>query len=92
MAGPHSSSHRQRRWCLTHLQFFDHYYNKITLGGNILDNFGVIQSPNTDGRFYYDDVIVNDVRIGPVYFSTLASFQGGGDVTSPSSPTGLSVM
>ena len=50
------------------LVHFDHYYNKITLGGN--RRTGVTTS-DVDGRFWIDDFIVNGSRIGPSYFQLL---------------------
>ncbi|HAM36055.1 MAG TPA: hypothetical protein DCP85_09050, partial [Elusimicrobia bacterium] len=62
---------------------FDHYYNKITLGGNRRTG---TTSSHLDGRYWLDDFIVDDSRIGPTYFSTLAAFDGGKDTASPSAP------
>ena len=50
----------------------DHYYNKITLGGN-RRAVGTLSTAN-DGRFYYDDVIISGDRIGPSYFAALAAY------------------
>ncbi len=68
------------------LGFFDHYYNKVTLGGN--RRTGAVSS-NLDGRYWIDDFIIDDSRIGPNYFN---AYQSSSDVISPASPTGLSVM
>lgn len=74
---------------LTH---FDHYYNKITLGGNRRSCQSLpCPTDNTDGRYWIDDLIVNDQRIGPAYFSALALFRSP-DTTPPSAPTGLNVQ
>jgi len=44
---------------------FDHYYNKITLGGNRRTG---TSTSKTDGRYWIDDFIVHSSRIGPSYF------------------------
>ncbi|EKD58455.1 MAG: hypothetical protein ACD_56C00119G0002 [uncultured bacterium] len=67
------------------LGFFDHYYNKVTLGGN--RRMGA-SSSNLDGRYWIDDFIIDDSRIGPTYFN---AYQSSSDVIAPSSPSGLSV-
>ncbi|EKD58722.1 MAG: hypothetical protein ACD_56C00061G0004 [uncultured bacterium] len=72
-----------------HLNVFDHYYNKFVMGGNrgsLHDMIGGL-----DTRWWVDDIVINDSRIGPTYFSTLASFQGPADETAPAAPTGLGV-
>ena len=63
------------------LQHFDHLYNKVTLGGNILNGN---TTDSTDLRYYLDDVIIDgddDVptTIASTYFSTLASYTTGND-------------
>lgn len=62
---------------------FDHYYNKITLGGNRLcGNYGACPQ-GQDNRWYVDDLIVNKDRIGPKYFSMFLS---------PSAPQNLRLV
>jgi len=56
---------------------FDHYYNKIVLGGN--RRTGTATS-STDGRYWIDDFIVDGTRIAPTYFQLLAS---AADTTNP---------
>ncbi|AKM78024.1 TPA: hypothetical protein DDZ49_03555 [Candidatus Wolfebacteria bacterium] len=73
---------------LSKLVYFDHYYNKITLGGNRRTG---PSTSNTDGRYWVDDFIVDDARIGLKYFAALAASQGPVDGVAPSVPTGLSV-
>lgn len=54
------------------LVHFDHYFNKITLGGNrICNDYGRCPA-DEDNRYYVDDVIINKDRIGPTYFKLLA--------------------
>ncbi|OFZ84267.1 MAG: hypothetical protein A2603_15125 [Bdellovibrionales bacterium RIFOXYD1_FULL_55_31] len=48
---------------------FDHWINKIVLGGNRRSS-GTATS-TTDGRYYVDDFIINKSRIGPAYFQLL---------------------
>jgi len=50
------------------LVHFDHFYNKITLGGNRRTG---VASSGVDGRYWIDDFIVNGSRIGPTYFEML---------------------
>jgi len=50
------------------LTFFDHEYNKVTLGGNrICTGYGTCPE-GQDNRWYADDVIIHNDRIGPAYF------------------------
>jgi len=56
---------------------FDHYYNKIVLGGN--RRSGTATS-STDGRYWIDDFIVDGTRIAPTYFQLIASAT---DTTNP---------
>lgn len=67
---------------------FDHYYNKVVIGGNRL-GAGYHSDPgdSNENRFYVDDFIIHGSRIGPTYFSLL----GGGDET-PSAPSQLKVV
>ena len=53
------------------LFFFDHKMNKITIGGN---RYGAVDNQQDEGdslenRFYVDDFIVHQSRIGPTYFN-----------------------
>jgi hypothetical protein len=67
----HFSATGERR-----LNTFDHFYNKITLGGNRLC-LGYGQCPaGQDNRWYVDDVIINKDRIGPKYFSLFTKPSG----------------
>jgi len=50
---------------LLKLVHFDHYYNKITIGGNRRTG---PSTSKTDGRYWIDDFIVHSSRIGPSYF------------------------
>jgi len=63
---------------------FDHYYNKVTLGGN---RFGAGYDPDpgdsNENRFYVDDFIIHGQRIGPTYFSIL---NGQPQPNPPSAP------
>ena len=53
---------------------FDHYYNKVTLGGNRLCA-GYGRCPlGQDNRWFADDIIISDSRIGPSYFAALAAY------------------
>lgn len=70
------------------LKEFDHYYNKITLGGNRRTG---LSTSNTDGRYWIDDFIVNDGRVGPTYFTALNNFQNNPDLFAPSEPSSLNV-
>lgn len=70
------------------MNFFDHYYNKFVFGGNrICDGYGTCD-PNEDDRYYVDDLIIDDQRIGPTYFNLLNAIV---DATAPASPNGLNV-
>jgi hypothetical protein len=71
-----------------HLVHFDHYYNKFVFGGNRLTAAaGTVDG--LDARFWVDDLVINDSRIGPAYFSLLNSTA---DTTAPAAPTGLNVQ
>lgn len=59
----------ESRTGLNNNRLLDHYYNKITIGGN-LTRSGTAWSPET--RMYYDDFIINGSEIAPTYFSLLA--------------------
>lgn len=51
------------------LVYFDHYYNKVVLGGNrICTGYGACPA-GQDNRWYVDDFIINNSRIGLKYFS-----------------------
>ncbi|WP_431733394.1 Ig-like domain-containing protein [Geobacter sulfurreducens] len=63
------------------LLYFDHYYNKVVLGGNRLS--GATTTDINDGRYYVDDFIINENRIGPTYFQLLNSSPQGQDTTVP---------
>lgn len=52
---------------------FDHYYNKVTIGGNMIQEHADAATP--ENRFYVDDFIINDSRIGPKYFALLSGAQ-----------------
>jgi len=62
---------------LSKLVRFDHYYNKVTLGGN--RRTGTVTS-KTDGRYWIDDFVISGSMIGPTYFQLLAS---ASDTTNP---------
>ncbi|QVW33903.1 hypothetical protein KIP69_09860 [Geobacter sulfurreducens] len=50
---------------------FDHFFNKVTLGGNrICSGYGSCPE-GQDNRWYADDIIVHHDRIGPTYFKIL---------------------
>ena len=68
---------------------FDHYYNKVTLGGNRF-GAGYDQDPgdSDENRFYVDDFIIHGSRIGPRYFALRT---GAISPVPPSPPTGLKV-
>jgi len=58
---------------LNRLNFFEHRYNKVTLGGNrICAGYGTCPA-GQDNRWYADDVIIHHDRIGPSYFKLLAA-------------------
>ncbi|HJV66231.1 MAG TPA: Ig-like domain-containing protein [Geomonas sp.] len=71
----------------TNMVHFDHWINKMTLGGN--RRTGSTWTSTTDGRYFIDDVVVDGNRIGPKYFQLLAT---SADTTAPtatiSSPAG----
>lgn len=51
---------------------FDHRYNKVVLGGNrICSGYGSCPA-GQDNRWYIDDFIIHDSRIGSTYFRLLA--------------------
>ncbi|HJV66225.1 MAG TPA: hypothetical protein VJ550_10860 [Geomonas sp.] len=54
---------------------FDHWINKIVLGGNRRTRSQL--TSGTDGRFFIDDVIVDPGRIGPRYFQITRRFDSG---------------
>jgi len=56
------------------LTYFDHYYNKMVLGGNRRSTSGATGS--LDSRWWIDDLIIHGSRIGPTYFERLS---GRGD-------------
>lgn len=56
---------------------FDHYYNKIVLGGNRRTGS---TSTYVDGRYWIDDFIVDGNRIGPTYFQLISD---ASDTTAP---------
>ena len=65
------------------LTFFDHEYNKVTLGGNrICTGYGTCPD-GQDNRWYADDFIIHNDRIGPTYFSMKASGGTIADTTKP---------
>ncbi|UFS69144.1 Ig-like domain-containing protein [Geomonas sp. RF6] len=76
-----------------HLMYFDHFYNKITLGGNRLSGHGL--TGGLDSRWWIDDFIINGSRIGTTYFQLLSA-QGNADGTAPtasiSAPAGGSTV
>ena len=51
---------------------FDHYYNRVVLGGNRSLHTGDDAVIPDDTRAYIDDFIIDDKRIGPKYFDLLA--------------------
>ena len=86
------------------LVHFDHYYNKVTLGGNrICSGYGSCPE-GQDNRFYVDDFIIDDQAIASNYFSALSAYQAGdtststgdtgtGDTTTAvTAPTGLKII
>ena len=63
-----------------YLMHFDHFYNKLVLGGNRLSRSGATGS--LDSRWWIDDVIIHGSRIGQSYFKRLAAREKG-DMAAP---------
>lgn len=56
----------------TKIKQFDHYYNKVTLGGNRFGSgYDQDEGDSDENRFYVDDFIIDSSRIGPSYFALL---------------------
>ena len=52
------------------MRVFDHNYNKVTLGGNRIEDLA-----SEENRIYFDDFIVHGSSIGPTYFALLSGAQ-----------------
>ena len=62
---------------------FDHYYNKVIFGGNRLSTVDGIS--REENRFFIDDVIIDESRIGLKYFELLFS-NAGTEIVKPGAP------
>ena len=52
---------------------FNNRINKFVLGGNrFAQTYGLQEGDVGNGSFYVDDLIIDDQRVGPTYFSLLA--------------------
>ena len=67
------------------LVHFDHYFNKIVLGGNRSMSTGEDAVVPSDTRAYIDDIIIDSNRVGPKYFELL---QAGGQASQNNSSGG----
>ncbi|HJV36614.1 LamG domain-containing protein, partial [Geomonas sp.] len=67
------------------LNHFDHYVNKIVLGGN--RRSGGTTTSTLDGRYFIDDVIIDGNRIGPKYFQLLSAYNTSATSTTTSGST-----
>jgi len=49
---------------------FDHYYNKVVIGGNRFgEGYQQDAGDSNENRFYVEDFIIHGSRIGPTYFN-----------------------
>ena len=62
----------------TNMVQFDHYYNKVTLGGNVRNT--LVDLVGTERRYYIDDVVIDGSQIASTYFTTLASYSPTGEM------------
>lgn len=65
----------------------DHWFNRIVWGGNNSNSY-YDRGDSLNSTYFIDDVVIDDSRIGPSYFSLL---DGISDTTPPAAPSGLNV-
>lgn len=76
---------------LTNMRVFQEKWNRVEIGGNRINNGYWYSVQNSwDNRWYVDDLILNQARIGPTYFG-LAKGQTPPAPIPPKAPGGLRI-